>query len=313
MPIVLCVDDSKVEQRLIGGILEKDVEWLVQYAGNGQEALELVADAFPDIVVTDLLMPDMNGLELVSLLRERYPHLPVILTTAHGNEALALDALQRGAASYVSKDEVSLRLVETIEQVLGIVHADRHHDQLRRHIATQRITFKLANDPQLIDPVVDRVQGMLVEMDLCGPTERMHVGIAIQEALLNAMFHGNLEIPMAEWCSQRPALRSGQESDWTRARRNEAPYAARQIDVEIDLSRDLVEIVVRDEGPGFDTRQVPAAADPGALSEDSGRGLVLMRNFLNSVAFNERGNEVRMTFEPQPARSPLPSPSKNGH
>jgi CheY-like chemotaxis protein len=297
MPIVLCVDDSEVDRRLIGGLLGKDVDWLVEYATNGQDAIQLIEDSYPDIVVTDLQMPTMDGLELVRKVRQRFPHLPVILTTAHGSEALAMSALDAGAASYVPKDEVGLKLLETVEQVLGIAHADRRSEQLAKYLEEEQFSFRLENDPALIAPLVDTVQRSLMDMRVCGPAQRMHIGVALQEALFNGLFHGNLELPLPEWRQQRHRLRQGKLTDLARGRQQEAPYRDRTLAVTINISRDHAEFVVRDEGPGFDVGRLPSPHDPAALQE-SGRGLILMGSFMEELAFNEAGNEVRMSTRP---------------
>ena len=75
----------------------------VTLAGNGREAMDLLRLDLPDIVLTDLDMPVMDGLELVQAIRRDYPALPVILMTAMGSENVAAKALHHGAASYVRK------------------------------------------------------------------------------------------------------------------------------------------------------------------------------------------------------------------
>ncbi|HKB37178.1 MAG TPA: response regulator, partial [Gemmataceae bacterium] len=69
--------------------------------------------------------PDMNGLQLVEEIRLRYPFVPVILMTKHGSEDLAIQALQRGAASYVPKVNLARDLLETAEGVLEVAQAKK--------------------------------------------------------------------------------------------------------------------------------------------------------------------------------------------
>ena len=105
MPKVLIVDDSPVDRRLAGKLLEKrhdpgapDTETglTMTYAADGREALAAIERDRPDVVITDLQMPEMNGLNLVLQVRIRHPMLPVILMTAQGSEDLAVRALQGG-------------------------------------------------------------------------------------------------------------------------------------------------------------------------------------------------------------------------
>src|SRR5687768_17320524 len=101
MAVVLVVDDSPVDRTRAGGLLKKRPGLIPVYASNGREALALIAEKAPDIVVSDLQMPEMDGLELVEAIRRQFAALPVILMTAHGSEETAVQALQKGAASYV--------------------------------------------------------------------------------------------------------------------------------------------------------------------------------------------------------------------
>src|SRR5436190_11689862 len=97
---VLVVDDSAMDRLLASSLLESVGGWTVLTANNGVEALaELEKQKF-DLVLTDLLMPEMDGLELVRAVRAKHPLVPVILMTGHGSEDIAIKALQGGAASY---------------------------------------------------------------------------------------------------------------------------------------------------------------------------------------------------------------------
>ena len=87
MVTILVVDDSTVDRRLAGGFLEKHGNWHIVAVKNGREAMLAVRRSVPDVVVTDLQMPEMDGLELVKTIRNEFPLLPVVLMTAQGSEA----------------------------------------------------------------------------------------------------------------------------------------------------------------------------------------------------------------------------------
>src|SRR6476661_5975259 len=103
MATILVVDATAVDRFLAGSLLEEVPGWHAVYAGDGREALAYLKNAVPHLVLTDLQMPEVNGLELVEAIRHDYPFVPVILMTAHGSEEIAATALQKGAASYVPK------------------------------------------------------------------------------------------------------------------------------------------------------------------------------------------------------------------
>ncbi len=296
MPIVLVVDDSEVDRRLVGGLLSRDIDWLVEYASNGREALDLMQSTQPDVVVTDLMMPDMDGMELVSNIRLAHPNIPVILITGHGSETLAVDALDQGAASYVPKSQLSDKLLETVEQVMALERADRSYGKLIGCMVDAHYSFELANDPQLIPPLVDLLQQMLMGMQYCDTSTRMHVGVALEESLLNAMLHGNLELSHLQVQETRDQLRQGTSFAHVEARRKTEPFSDRMTYVRAEIAPDTATFVIRDQGNGFDTSMVPERGDPSTIERDDGRGLVLMRNFMDEVKFNDAGNEVTLVL-----------------
>src|SRR5260370_11456458 len=115
MPIILVVDDSPVHRLLTGRLLsrEKELDWVIEYAENGREALAFMKDLVPHVVLTDLMMPDIDGLELAAPVRTEHPEVPVILLTGQLSETLALQALERGAASHVPQQRLPDKLAET--------------------------------------------------------------------------------------------------------------------------------------------------------------------------------------------------------
>jgi hypothetical protein len=103
------------------------------------------------------------------------------------------------------------------------------------------------------------------------------------------MFHGNLEISSD--------VREGDPdryADMLTARLASDPWRQRRLHVQVRVSRKQGTFVVRDEGPGFDPKSLPDPTDPANLEKVSGRGLLLMRTFMDEVRFNSTGNEVTM-------------------
>jgi CheY-like chemotaxis protein len=107
---VLVVDDSAMDRHLAGAIVQKMGGWLASFAGNGAEALVSLEKQRPDVVLTDMLMPEMDGLQLVQAIRSKYPLVPVILMTAHGSEDIAIQAAV--ARQLRSKKSLACDLVE---------------------------------------------------------------------------------------------------------------------------------------------------------------------------------------------------------
>lgn len=292
MPSVLIVDDSPVERKLLCEYLRAHSDWRVFDAANGEEALARVAETNPDLVVTDLNMPVMDGLELVTAMRTHHPDIPVILITAYGSEALAVEALERGAAGYVPKSRLTEKLLQTMENVWCLARAEQSYARLIQCLELTEFRFQLDNDLSLVDPLVDLVQQMVEGLEFSDFTGRLRIGIALREALLNAILHGNLELPPDEVQRIREATELEKQMSLIEPRRQQAPYRDRRVYVQALLTREEIRFLVRDEGPGFDPESIPKPTDLGALDGDRGRGLALMRTFMDEVKFNEKGNEV---------------------
>ena len=147
-------------------------------------------------MVTDLNMPQKNGLELVRAMRIHFGAIPVILITAQGSEELAVQALEHGAASYVPKVLLAEKLIPTVDDVLAVVSAKRSYDRLVGSINRTEFDLTLENDPALFDPFVELFQQIVHGMGLCDDTDRFRIGMALKEALLNALYRGNLELEL---------------------------------------------------------------------------------------------------------------------
>jgi CheY-like chemotaxis protein len=287
MPTVLVVDDTAVDRRLAGGLLENAPNVDVCYAEDGDDALVQISSRLPDIVVTDLQMPGIDGLELVTTIGRRFPEIPVVLMTAHGSESVAAQALANGAASFVPKSELAENLVETVMHILVLAESDSRYKKLVSCATKTDFQFELDNDPTIVDPLIDMVQQVAISQGLLGPNNRVQLGVALEHALLNAMIRGNLEITREEM----PVL----DHQVVRLKNEQEPYCRRRVFFRSLVTPDSAQFTIRDEGDGFDVSKAPESSDPDSFREGVGRGLVLIKAFMDEVVFNESGNEVRLT------------------
>lgn len=87
--------------------------------GSGEEALKQIVEVRPDVVLTDIGLPGISGIEVVSRVRELLPQVPILVLTVHGEDQHVFDALCHGACGYLLKDVVPVRLLEAIREVHG--------------------------------------------------------------------------------------------------------------------------------------------------------------------------------------------------
>jgi len=285
---VLIVDDNAIDRRLAGGIMEK-AGMATQFAKHGKEALEHISREPPDIVLTDMLMPEMDGLELVERIKQDYSHIPVILMTAHGSEEIAVRALRIGAASYVPKQILARDLAATIHDVLAVVSTRKDEQKALDLLEELQMRFVLGADTPTHEPVVGYLQDQLRKWHLCEGADLIRVGTALHEAFVNAVEHGNLELN-----SEMRDDPHGSYQELGEKRRKTLPWCQRKVHVTALLTHHEATIVIRDEGPGFDPRSLPDPTDPENIGKISGRGLLLIRTFMDDVRFNSTGNEITL-------------------
>ena len=295
MKNILVVDDSAVDRRLIGGLLAADAGLAIRYAEDGAEALKQIDRDPPDLVVTDLQMPNMGGLSLIEAIRGSHSLVPVIIVTSQGSEELAVEALRRGASSYVPKSSLARDLLSVVHNILAVSGRKRDRSRMLGSMTASTCEFIFDNDSALFSALIGHVQDNAGAMALCDELEKVRIGIALEEALSNALHHGNLEVD-----SQLREKDYREFYSLIRQRCEQSPYMDRRIRVTSTISKDQARITIRDEGAGFDPTALPDPTDPEDLEKASGRGVLLMRTFMDEVIYNDAGNEVVLVKRASP-------------
>jgi len=116
-PSILVVDDNPDLARLVAALLEES-GMSARRVSSGKEALHALEEAYFDLVLSDVKMPEMDGLELLERMRSDFPEIPVVLLTGFGTVEMAVQAMRAGAASFVVKPYKDEALVHTIRQAL---------------------------------------------------------------------------------------------------------------------------------------------------------------------------------------------------
>ena len=120
MPRVIVVDDHAVIRRGVQGILRAFPEWeFCGEAENGQEAVRLAETVKPDMIIMDVSMPGLNGLEATRIIRNILPDTKILLLTLHSSTELVRSAFRAGARGYVLKSDAEAELVRALNVLAG--------------------------------------------------------------------------------------------------------------------------------------------------------------------------------------------------
>lgn len=289
MSSILVVDDNSIDLKLVCRILRTIDDVTVVPVTSGEAAFRELENQSYDLVLTDLRMPLVDGLMLLRRIRESDLNVPVVIMTAEGSEVLAIEALRSGAANYVAKHEMARDLIPICESLLELAKVQQRRTIVRRAMVSGRTCYHLPSDRCAASQLARHLQNASVAALRCDGGEKTRVGVALEEALLNAVIHGNLEVS-----SDLRERNDNSYGNLIEKRQQEEPYCSRIVEVEFEWSRERIEIVIRDEGRGFSVADLPDPTDPMNLLKPSGRGVLLMRAFMDEVHYNAKGNEVRL-------------------
>ena len=116
---ILICDDAAFMRMMIKDILTKDGYTVIGEAANGAEGVEKYSQLKPDLVMMDITMPEMNGIEALKKIKEGDASANVIMCSAMGQQAMVIEAIQSGAKDFIVKPFQADRVLEAIKKVVG--------------------------------------------------------------------------------------------------------------------------------------------------------------------------------------------------
>jgi CheY-like chemotaxis protein len=267
---LLMVDDDPSMHDLVQAMLQ-GTEWEVDSAQDGEQALERVKTGAYDLVLTDILMPGMDGLTLLSRLRERHPDTRVVVMTIKNTADHILGSLRREAAGYVSKPFTREALIMSLRDALASP-LDKDDIQVlsdRPQWISLQIRCKVAT--------ADRLTQFVRELpsDL-NQDDREQVATAFRELLMNAIEHGGHLDPQ------------------------------KTVDLSYIRTARTIVYYIRDPGEGFSPDKLDHAAAANTPDQPfrhvelrqqmgirpGGFGMLMAKNFADELIYSSKGNEV---------------------
>jgi CheY-like chemotaxis protein len=308
---ILIVDDEQIIRNVLKRKLEQTTAFQVYTADDGVPALELFRREQIDLVISDLLMSEMNGIELLRHLKLLNPNVPVIIITGYGTLDDAIEAIHLGAEDFIKKPFDISDVIETIEKTFRKIAEEADQRQIIKFITNEEVKIDIPNDFEYLNTVINYVFSHLRARWLVSDEDLHDVKVCLYEALSNAFEHGNLAIAGSE---KVRLLEQGQQTwkDFLSKRMQEPPYGDRHISVALTITEELMHVKICDEGEGFDHALRTADADPEELFRSSGRGLLLIQSLMDEMSFNETGNEIRMQKR-RIRREPFARAARSGH
>jgi DNA-binding response OmpR family regulator len=136
---ILVVDDSREIRNLLDEGVLSPMGFAVHSAEDGLAGLELASRCRPDLILLDMNMPRMSGLEMLAALRDDHLAAPAILMTAYGSENVAIEAFRLGVRDYIIKPFTDEEILGAIDRALNESRLTRAHEELNRNLMTAEI------------------------------------------------------------------------------------------------------------------------------------------------------------------------------
>ncbi len=286
-PRVLIADDQEALRKLLSRLLEREGFEPVE-AADGEQAVELYRAQAPLVVVSDIMMPRMDGLSLLTEIKRIDRNAVVILMTGQGNEDILLRALRGGATNFFKKPFDVRDLIQEIRKVIDFKLEAARSTLYSPFLVGETKSFVIPRADSAFFPIVNQIT---LQLPCVLPEEQiLNLKIGIEEMITNAVEHGNLGITFEE---KNRAIFDGTLAALMVERGRLSDAAGRRVHIFSSLAVDEFEITIRDEGSGFDWRSLPDVV-PEHLMTYNGRGIFLTKIYFDEVRYNERGTEVTL-------------------
>ena len=267
--ILIVDDDPDIHALLLSSL--KHMDCLADCVSSGQEALERLQCERYDLVLSDVLMPGISGLELLRRIKEQCPSTPVVVMTAQNTPENLIRAIQEKAYAYFSKPFSPSAVVEMVQSAL---ETRAEHDDIE--VLSARVGW-IALRLRCKIETADRLARFFREIQLdLPPEEENDIAFAFRELLVNAVEHGGKLDPQ------------------------------KKVEVAYVRLSGVILYYLRDPGTGFSFENLPHAAVANATGDVAGHvavrqaagmrpggfGILMSRNIADELVYNDKGNEV---------------------
>lgn len=283
---ILLIDDEEFTRRELGGYLE-DEGYSIITASDGEEGIKLFEKLLPELVLTDVKMPKMDGFDVLKVIKEKRPETRVIILTGHGDENMVIKALKNGANDYIKKPIHLNHLNESIIKAVESVKNLKKTIFNATNISNLNMDLSISNNLDAIYGVTNYITNLNHRYFTKASCEK--IKLALIECLRNSIEHGNLEIGYDE---KNEYLEEGTFTKELNHRKSLEKYKDRKVFLNYILDKNKVCYVIKDEGKGFDWENLPNAEEPDNIFKRNGRGILLIKLMMDEVSFNENGNEI---------------------
>ncbi|MBU1924278.1 MAG: response regulator [Candidatus Omnitrophica bacterium] len=262
MAKILVVDDEEVLRQTLKRLLDSK-DMAVSVSASAKEALVMLEKEKFDLVITDVKMPEMDGIEFLKVAKSNDPEIPIVVLTGFATIDMTKEALQNGAYNFITKPFEAENIIGIVKKGLKLKKEIVRNKEVTS-FAKCTFDIEIPSRSDLLGGVMFCIIGQLKLLNFNPRIISTEILMALDEALTNAAKHGNKYDPQ------------------------------KKIFVHTQVDKEKIELLIKDEGEGFNPDKLVDPLSSEGMERGCGRGVFLMKNYMDEVAFNDTGNEVKM-------------------
>jgi len=286
---ILIVEDDHASRLFLESLLESN-NYDFRSAENGIEGLNVFEEYNPDIVLSDIKMPIMDGLELLEAIRDKNSDTIVVIVTAFGSENYAIQALHLGANNYLKKPVSSQELLRLLKKYKAIISGKYSPESLPGKLINRTFSIEFKSEYTKIPKIVDKI--MIESAIDINDSEKVNIELGLVELITNAVEHGNLGISYIE---KQQALDEGKLSELFDDRVHNEKFKNRNVKVDFFTDEEKYQWTITDNGEGFNWKSIPDPTDQEHILELNGRGIFISNFLFDKIEYFGKGNVVTAT------------------
>lgn len=286
---ILIIDDEKPVRDVLNiALIEEGYE--PYQASDGENGFELCKTSKPDIVLTDVMMPGIDGIEVTKRIKAQRDDIDVVVMSGFGTEELVVNALRAGASNYIKKPIVFDELFKILDDIIFKRENRKRFEIDKEIVQKEHKEIVIVNDVSSVWGAVNQVLFNAHAVAEQSVIEGLSIGL--YELLINAIEHGNLGITFEE---KSKALQSNSYRELLEKRRQGVEGKKQHVTIRCDYSPETLTVEIQDYGDGFDLSTLPDMKDTESILSDHGRGILLTTLFYDKVEYSEPGNCVKVS------------------
>lgn len=289
---ILIVDDDPNVIDLLAGLIRSIGFTDIMTAQDGEVGLRIFHEYHPDLIITDIEMPKIDGLELLEKVKKSVPETIVIIISGQSNPENVIEALERHADNFLAKPFSIAKLSQILKKYEKLISENVIYNEFEHQVVSNNFVIEARSDIHHIDKLVVfllKQCGTLISQE-----DRHNLKLGLYELIVNAVEHGNFEITYEEKTAALNDLEGKGIMDLYRVKSSDPVLGRRKVIIEFIMDSDRFEWKITDEGPGFDWKNVKNPLTEGRF-EMHGRGIYLSGFIFDLLEYIGKGNSVKVT------------------